>query len=244
MDKKYITSSNQEANANEVLLEGLKSFPLPNETLNNLSLFMNRISLQNVLLFDELYKKITNTHGIIMEFGTRTGHNLALLSSLRGIHEPFVRSRKIVGFDTFDGFIDSSKKDGKDSKKGDFNVSRNYQSYLENIMSAHEKLSPISHIKKYEIIKGDAVVNVKKYFKDNPETIIALAYFDMNLYEPTKKCLLAIKNRMNKGGIIAFDQINHHDHPGETVAFREVFGNKYAVNRWPISQSMSYIVLN
>jgi len=42
--------------------------------------------------------------------------------------------------------------------------------------------------KKIWINKGDASVEMK-YLYDNPETIIALAYFDFDLYQPTKKCL-------------------------------------------------------
>ena len=54
--------------------------------------------------------------------------------------------------------------------------------------------------------------------------MISLAYFDMQLYEPTKECLKAIKPYLIKGAIIALDEINNDDFPGETIAFREVFG--------------------
>jgi hypothetical protein len=244
MAKKYDYNSNQEADAKATLLKRLKDCPLPeSDVLNNLGLYLTRINVQNILLLDGLYRQILDKHGIIVEFGTRWGRNLALFSALRGMHEPFVRSRKIVGFDTFEGFIHVNEKDSKKNQKGDFNVTKGYETYLDDIMASHEKLSPISHIKKYELVKGDATVKIHEYLKDNPETIIALAYFDMNLYEPTKKCLLAIKDHMTKGGIIAFDQLNFHDHPGETIALKEVFGNKYQIRRWPLSQSVSYIVL-
>ena len=39
-----------------------------------------------------------------MEFGVRWGQNLITLNNLRGIYEPFNHSRKIIGFDTFEGF--------------------------------------------------------------------------------------------------------------------------------------------
>lgn len=244
MDKKYNTASNQEAQARATLLELFKKCPIPDQdTLNNLALYLTRINVQNILLLDGLYRQILDKHGIIIEFGTRWGRNLALFSALRGMYEPFVRSRKIVGFDTFEGFISVGQKDSKKNKKGDFSVTKGYDAYLDEIMFCHEILSPISHIKKYELIKGDATIKIHEYLKNNPETIIALAYFDMNIYGPTKKCLEAIKDHMTKGGIIVFDQLNYHDHPGETIAFKEVFGNKYQVRRWPLSQSVSYIVL-
>jgi hypothetical protein len=56
------------------------------------------------------------------------------------------------------------------------------------------------------------------YLENNPETIIAFAYFDFDLYEPTKICLEAILPHSTKGAIIGFDEINSHIFPGETKA--------------------------
>lgn len=64
------------------------------------------------------------------------------------------------------------------------------------------------------MVKGDATVTIKKYLKDNPETIIAFAYFDFDIYEPTKVCLEAILPHLTKGAVIGFDEINFHDYPG------------------------------
>ena len=59
-----------------------------------------------------------------------------------------------------------------------------------------------------------------QYFKDNPESIVALAYFDMGLYNPTKAALEAIKNHLIPGSIILLDEFNWVEAPGETIAFR------------------------
>ena len=37
------------------------------------------------------------------------------------------------------------------------------------------------------------MVTLRKYLDDHPETIVALAYFDFDLYEPTRKCPDQIK---------------------------------------------------
>ena len=116
---------------------------------------------------------------------------------------------------------------------------------LENILSYHEKGSPINHIKKYEIIKGDAMVTVEDYLLKNPETIIALAYFDFDLYEPTKKCLALIKDHVTKGSVIGFDELNWPSFPGETIAYQEEVGlGRYAIRRSPLNPSPSYIVID
>jgi hypothetical protein len=73
---------------------------------------------------------------------------------------------------------------------------------------------------------------------------VALAYFDFDLYEPTKVCLEAIKDRLTKGSIVAFDELNYHTWPGETLALKEALGlGRYAIKRTPHNPEPSYIVI-
>jgi hypothetical protein len=101
----------------------------------------------------------------------------------------------------------------------------------------------MGHIKRYEVIKGDATRTLKEYLAKHTETMVSLAYFDMDLYEPTKKCLELLKPYLNKGSVLGFDELCDETFPGETIAFREVFGDKYRVNRLPITSRVSYVVL-
>ena len=80
--------------------------------LGNLPLFIKRQDLTQILFINELYQKALEVHGVVMEFGVRWGKNLALMQSLRGIYEPFNHNRRIIGFDTFEGFLDVSANDG------------------------------------------------------------------------------------------------------------------------------------
>lgn len=241
-----VQSTNDEVAMRSEFLNLLKECPIPDrELLMNLGLFISRQNLSRILFMNELYKKIIDVHGIIIEFGVRWGQNLALFQSLRGIYEPFNYNRKIVGFDTFAGFPSIDEKDGNSHaiEVGAYSVTENYEEYLKEILDYHEKESPISHIKKYEIIKGDAIVEIKNYLAKYPETIIALVYFDFDLYRPTKECLAAIKGHLTKGSIIGFDELNFHEFPGETLALKEVFGlNNLKINRMPFSPLQSYIV--
>lgn len=240
-------SSEQEHSYRNKFLELFKDCPIPdNELLLNLGLFMNRQTLSRMLFMHELYQNIINVHGNIVEFGTRWGTNLALFESFRGMYEPYNYTRKIVGFDTFEGFSGIDGKDGNSNivSLESYSVTEKYEEYLGKVLDYHEQESPLSHIKKYELIKGDASVEVEKYLYDNPETIIALAYFDFDLYQPTKKCLEAIKNHVTKGTVIGFDELNYHEFPGETLALKEVFGlDKYKLRRSPLNPTPSYIVL-
>ena len=73
---------------------------------------------------------------------------------------------------------------------------------------------------------------VPSYLKENPETIVALAYFDLDLYKPTKECLKAILPHLTKGSVLGFDEVGFHSLPGETAALKEVLGlDKYRIQR-------------
>lgn len=242
-----ISASNQkEINDKIELLNILKSNNIPDDLLlDNLGLFIRRQSLSRILLLNKLYKKIINTHGVIMEFGVFFGQNLSLFSSLRGIYEPYNYNRKIIGFDTFEGFPNiNSRKDGNHSiiKEGSYSVSKDYEKTLEKILTIHQDNSPINHVKKFEIIKGDATKTIQEYLEKEPQTIISLAFFDFDIYEPTKVCLEKILPRLVKGSILVFDELNCKSFPGETIAYNEVLGlNNYKLNRDKNNPYVSWI---
>jgi hypothetical protein len=171
---------------------------------------------------------------------------MALFAALRGIYDPFNRHRKIIGFDTFTGFPAVSPEDGGSTlmQAGALAVTQNYQEYLESVLAIHEGNNPLAHLRKFEICAGDATVELETYFKQHPETIIALAYFDFDIYEPTKKCLEMVLPRLTKGSVVAFDELNDPDSPGETLALMETIGlNKIHLKRFPYASRVSYFIL-
>ncbi|HTX47082.1 MAG TPA: hypothetical protein VMD48_12405 [Solirubrobacteraceae bacterium] len=201
--------------------------PIPaNEQLDNLGLFINRQTLSRMLFMHELYLQVLDVPGVVFDLGTRWGQNLALFGSFRGMYEPFNYPRKVVGFDTFEGFPSIDSRDGEAEvvTPGSLSVTPGYESYLAAVLDYHERESPISHIPKYEIVKGDVTATVPEWLRTHPETVIALAYFDLDLYEPTRECLEAIRPRLTRGSVIGFDELNHPEFPGETAAVMEVFG--------------------
>jgi len=182
------------------LVELMDNSPIPEqEKLLNTGLFLTPQNLSRVLYIDHLYKQILETQGVVMEFGCRWGQNLSLFTSLRGIYEPYNRLRKVIGFDTFEGFVDVDQKDGQEMKQGAYSVTEHYDDYLNQVLTLQEKESPLPHLKKYEVVKGDVCTTVPKYLEENPHTIIALAYFDLDLYKPTKEVIEALLPRITKG---------------------------------------------
>lgn len=240
-----VGSTNQEVGNKLQLAKRLRESSIPdNELLDNIGVYLTRQALSRINFMQELYKKIVPVHGVIMEFGVRWGQNMALFSTLRGIHEPYNYNRKIIGFDTFEGFPSVSNEDGASVSKGDYGVTSGYENELSGILSFHEQNSPIPHKKKHELVKGDAIESLPAYLNRHPETVIALAYFDFDLYKPTKACLEAILPYLTKGSVLAFDELNCPEFPGETLALKEVLGlSKYAIRRDPNSPLTSYLVI-
>lgn len=214
------------------------------ELLKNLGLYLSPGALGRILYIYELYRQIVPIQGCIAEFGCRYGQNLALFNALRGLLEPFNRLRKVIGFDTFRGFPSVHQNDGANNSIGDYSVPDDYESYLDKNLQIIEGMSPLSHLKKYELVSGDASVTVERYIEDNPHTIFALCYFDMDIYKPTRDVLSQVLPKMGRGAILAFDELNDEDMPGETIAVLESFDiRKVTIRRNPLSARTSYIIL-
>lgn len=241
-------SSGVELERRDKFLEMFRNSPLPPaEVLGNLGLFLNRQTLSRILFMHELYQLALPVHGVVMEFGTRWGQNVSLFSNFRGIYEPYNYNRKIVAFDTFAGFPSVDAKDGADPivKGGAYGVTENYQEFLGSLLSYHESESPLAHMRKHELVKGDCSVTLARYLEAHPETIVALAYFDVDLYEPTRKCLELLRPHLTRGSVLGFDELNFPAFPGETVAVREAIGlDKYPIKRSPLSPTASYLVVD
>jgi len=235
-----------EAERRGELIGKLREWPIPDrELLLNLGLFLTPQTLSRVLFMDHLYQQIIDLQGIVVELGCRWGQNLSLFTSLRGIYEPFNRLRKVVGFDSFSGFPSVAPEDGALLTPGDYATTSQYEMFLEQVLGLLEQESPLSHLRKYEVIRGDATQTVPQYLKDNPQTVIALAYFDFDIYGPTKTCLEALYPFFTKGTVIGFDEANDPTTPGETVALREVLGlNRYSLRRYRFNSRTSYLVID
>lgn len=218
------------------LVDKLEAFPR----------FATKRSVARFLVKHELFKKILNTTGVVVECGVFNGAGLFSWAQLSNIYEPTNYTRKIIGFDTFSGFPDVEESIDNagvlKSKAGDLCGSN-----LDELMTSTLKYNSerhLSHISNIELVPGDFLKTSGEYLSQNPHTIISLLYLDFDLYEPTKRALEVFLPRMPKGAIVAFDEINCDSFPGETKALDEVMGIKnYTISRFPTDPWISYIVL-
>lgn len=232
----------------EILYRLFRERPMPDDQLLiNLGLYMRSVALVKILFLNELYQLILDLPGVILEFGCWWGQNLVVFENLRAIYETFNHSRRIIGFDTFRGYPSLSDKDrpSETIKVGGYNVTENYRPYLEALLDYHEKNNVLANVKKHQVVEGDVVETVPRFFKENPAIVIALAYFDLALYEPTKVCLEAIKPHLVRGSVIMLDEFNSRDYAGETIAFKEVFKDaKYSVRSSRFTPSRTFIIID
>lgn len=229
------------------LAEAVRNNAMPDwDLLRNVSMFARPQELRRFLFMNEIYQRQMAVPGVIMEFGVRWGKNLSHFQSLRAIHEPYNSGRRVIGFDTFEGFPSTADADGAHEliRAGSLNVGEHYEKFLDGVLSALENESPVAELKKFELVKGDVRQTLPAYLEAHPETVVSMAYLDMDLYEPTRDTLRHLAAVMPKGGVIVFDEFGHDVFPGETLAVKEVLGiDRLHLIRSPYAMHEAYVVL-
>jgi hypothetical protein len=192
--------------------------------------------INKLLAHYELYKKIVNLPGEIIECGVFKGNSLIRLATFRdALETPY--SRKIIGFDIFGKF--PSTEYAPDKKYLDkFIESAGEESIsiddLENVFKN-------KNIENFELIKGDILKTVPDYKAKNPHTKIALLHIDTDVYEPAKVILDYFYDLLVPGGIIMFD--DYGTFPGETKAADELMEkNGLIINKLSFYKTPSYII--
>jgi hypothetical protein len=207
--------------------------------------FSSKRSLARFLCKYEIFKQIIHINGVVIECGVFNGTGLFTWAQLSNILEPTNYNRKIIGFDTFEGFPSVSVTD----KGADANpiAGELHGDSYENILNSIEKYNAeryLSHIPNIELVKGDFSITSEEYLKNKQHLLVSLLYLDFDLYEPTKKAIEVFLPRMCKGSIICFDELNCSSYPGETMALLESMNiNQYQINRFPTDPWLSYIQL-
>lgn len=214
--------------------------------LQEFAKFVPRQGLARFLIRAEMFRKVLDIQGSIIECGVFGGGGLMTWAELSAIYEPLNYQRQIIGFDTFAGFPALSEEDGKADlsvKKIGGLAMNSYDDILESVR-LYDMNRFLNHLPKVQLIKGDMMETVPQYLQDNPHTIVSLMYLDVDVYEPTKVALKYFVPRMPKGAVIAFDQLNIKGWQGETLAVLESMGiRNIRIQRFSYDTKISYAVL-
>lgn len=193
--------------------------------LQNFPKYIRRQDATRFLSCYEIFKKALSVKGSIVDCGVYRGFSLMSWALFSTILEPVNLTRRIYGFDTFGGF--SSVSTGDENKFREINageLSSDSYEELSEIIHTYDSNRFLGHIKKVELIKGDAQKTIPKFIKENPHLVVSLLFLDFDLYEPTKIAIENFYPRMPKGGIIAFDELDNPIWPGETLALLDSLG--------------------
>ncbi len=214
-------AESQEASRNRAAFEANRSSW--EIKLENFPKYVRRQNLTRFCALYEIFKQVLTVKGSVIECGVNHGFGVMSWAKLSAILEPVNLTRRVYGFDTFEGFPGVSKKDRSVSsrhvKRGD--LAADTFDELTQLISTFDSTRFLGHVPKVKLVRGDATKTIPEFIANNPHLLISLLYLDFDLYEPTKVALENFLPRMPKGAIVAFDELDNPLWPGETTAMLE-----------------------
>lgn len=185
--------------------------------LTNLTRYLSYGELARLLVRYELLKLIKNQSGDIVEFGVFMGTGMVNFLTMTELLEPHNWTRRIIGFDTFEG-LKTYNDDYGALKSGMYRYSN--RKHLEKILRIQSK-NKLRPDKNFVLVQGDVIKTLPSFIKKEPSFIPALVYLDLDLYGPSKFVLDCLEPLMRPGCVIAFDELGMKKFAGETKAFLE-----------------------
>lgn len=222
--------------------------PLRNK-LDNFEKYVRRQALSRFLVKYELFKLQLGIKGSIVECGVHHGGGLLGWAKLSSAMEPYALDRRVIGFDTFEGFpsvaaADSGAEANAHLKTGGFDTGYDVYSELTAVIKEHDENRFLNQFEKVQLVRGDACQTIPEFVAKNPHLLVSLLYLDFDLHDPTKVALEHLFPRMPKGAVLAFDEVNNPWWPGETQAMLGALDlKKYQLQRFSMDPNISYIVL-
>jgi hypothetical protein len=219
------------------------------DKLDNFPKYVTRTSMARFLTRFEIFKKVLDVQGVVVECGVLFGGSLLSWGHFSSILEPSNHQRRIYGFDTFEGFSKISEEDMSSNtselcKEGDLAVDS--EDDLRKGIRIFDKSRYFNHVPKIDLVRGNVLKTVPKFLEKHKHLIVSLLYMDLDIFEPTRFCLTQFLPRMPKDSIIAFDQLNNPQWPGETQALFEVCNldfRQLKIKKIGYGTSISYVQL-
>lgn len=203
------------------------------EMLRNFPVFTPRFNIARFLSHYEIFKKVVELPGVIVDLGIYRGASLFTWAKLCEIFCPTDVRKVVYGFDTFEGFAKISKEDGPENIVQDVRPGGYFggTSVEQDLMLARDAMNcdrHIRHLERVELIKGDVIKTIPDFVEKKGAGLrIAMLNLDLDLYEPTKCALDHFVPLMVPGGIIICDEYAVDTFGGETKAVDECFIKRF-----------------
>jgi len=173
--------------------------------MENFPKYVRRQNLTRFLVLYEIFNNILNVKGSIVECGVNQGYGVMTWAKLSAILEPVNLTRRIYGFDTFEGL----PEDWHDKKAGTYSSD-----------------ATIPQIEGGEFIAGKFEDTLPVFFSE-PRPKASIINFDADLYSSTICALNFSKPVIDKHTILIFDEfiINKNWEQDEYKALEEFCAN-------------------
>jgi hypothetical protein len=214
----------------------LPDFEKSFEYENNFYLSCDNTRLSKILAHYEFYKMIKNLPGAIVDCGIFKGTSLVRFAGFRDLFGN-AYSHKIIGFDTFDDFPETSFEEDKKFRERFIANAGGKSITMEQLNEVLELKNINQNI---ELVKGDITETVPEYVENHPYLKIALLNLDTDIYEPAVTILEYLYPKIVKGGILLMD--DYGEFPGETKAIDDFFSDKnVTIKKSPFAMTPCYI---
>ena len=215
----------------------LPNFEKAFEYENNFYLSCGITRISKILSHYEIYKMIKEVPGEIIECGVFKGASYLRFAMFREIFgNPF--SKKIIGFDTFSKFPETTFQDDNKARNKFISSAGSDSISKEQLLKILDNKGLNKHV---DLIEGDITETVPSYVKANPELKISLLNLDTDINEPAVTILEHLYPKITKGGILMLD--DYGTHPGETKAVDEYFKNKTVeIKKFSFAMTPCYII--
>jgi hypothetical protein len=182
----------------------------------------------------ELFKRVVDLPGDVVEGGVFKGTGVLYWARLIQVFNP-LSARRVVGFDTFNGYPDSTSRDHDKQTGGQFLADSNYTAGSSEEIFKQASALGLSH--RLELVQGDSSKTIREYAQANPGFRIAILNLDFDIYEPTAVALEAFYPLIVPNGIVILDEYASRGW-GESDAADAFFKDKHVIYQsipWALS---------
>jgi len=198
----------------------------PHDVVQTFPRYIRRQDCARFLALYEAYKMAADVKGSIVECGVHRGFSAFSWMLFCSTFEPVNYYRKIICFDTFEGFPDIAEEDASKHK----NPERRVGAFSDSDLGGQKRCAQLAqwnsllyNVPRMQFIKGDFLETGPAYIDQNKHLIISHLYLDFDLFEPTKEALQLFVMRMPKGAVLILDELNNERWPGEVEAVLQGF---------------------
>src|SRR6266568_8239442 len=145
--------------------------------LENFPKYVRRQHLKRFLSLYELFKLALPVKGSIIECGVFRGFGVMTWAKLSAMLEPENLTRRVYGFDTFEGFPtigDKDKSKFASPEVGELKASSHAE--LLQLIAEYDSDRFLGHLPKVELIAGDLTKTAPVFIESHPHLVVSLLF--------------------------------------------------------------------